>query len=80
MKSASSERERAYIDALATRYYNKADADRATLDATYAKAMSALAEKYPDDPDAATLYAAAIMNTMPWDYWTADLHPNPGRR
>ena len=78
LKSGVSEKERAYIDALATRYYNKEDADRATLDATYARALGALAEKYPDDPDAATLYAAAIMNTMPWDYWTADLQPKPG--
>ncbi len=77
LKSNASENERAYIDALATRYYNKEDADRSTLDATYAKAMGGLAEKYPDDPDAGTLYAAAIMNTMPWDYWTADLNPKP---
>ncbi|MGC1527072.1 MAG: hypothetical protein WA783_13570, partial [Phormidesmis sp.] len=24
---------------------------------------------YPDDPEAATLYAEALMDTMPWDYW-----------
>ena len=26
----------------------------------------------PDDPDVQTLYADAVMNTMPWDYWQKD--------
>jgi len=78
LKSHASERERAYIDALAARYSNREDADRAALDAAYASAMGELAKRYPDDPDAVTLYGAAIMETMPWDYWTADHQPRPG--
>ena len=78
LKSRASEREGAYIDALAARYSNREDADRAALDAVYARAMGELARRYPDDPDAVTLYGAAIMEAMPWDYWTVDHQPKPG--
>lgn len=65
-----SQKERDYIEALATRY--AADGDRAELDQAYAEAMHRLHEKYPKDTDAATLYAAALMNLSPWNYWTRD--------
>jgi tetratricopeptide (TPR) repeat protein len=75
LKARVTEREADYIDALATRYSPDPEADRAALDAAYAEAMAALSAKYPDDLDAATLYAAAIMNTNPWDYWYKDGTP-----
>ena len=31
--------------------------------------MKALHEKYPDDEDAATIYAEALMDLSPWNYW-----------
>ena len=65
----ATERERAYIEALATRYTPEAPDDRAELDAAYADAMRALVSAYPDDLDAATLFAEALMNMVPWDYW-----------
>lgn len=37
--------------------------------------MAGLVNRYPDDLDAAVLYAAAIMNTNPWDYWYRDGSP-----
>jgi len=72
-----SEREADYINALAVRYSPGPNADRAAMDTAYAAAMGALSEKYPDDLNAATLYAAAIMNTNPWDYWYKDGTPKP---
>ena len=30
---------------------------------------------FPDDTDVATLYAAALMNLSPWDYWNLDGSP-----
>jgi hypothetical protein len=33
--------------------------------------------RYPDDLDAATLFAEALMDTMPWQYWTKDGEPKP---
>jgi tetratricopeptide (TPR) repeat protein len=71
LKAHASPRERAYIDALAVRYTGRAD-DRAGADRAYADAMRRLAETYPDDPDARTLYAEALMDLRPWNYWTRD--------
>src|SRR6185503_12125186 len=36
-----------------------------------------VAKKYPDDLDAQTLYAEAIMDTSPWNYWAPDKTPKP---
>jgi tetratricopeptide (TPR) repeat protein len=75
---ASSEREQAYIQALAKRYSPEPVEDRANLDAAYAQAMREVAHRYPEDLDAATLYAEAVMDTQPWNYWTEDGQPRPG--
>ncbi|HYM81078.1 MAG TPA: hypothetical protein VEY91_06670 [Candidatus Limnocylindria bacterium] len=74
----ASEQERAYIDALATRYGTPAGADRAARDAAYARAMDALRKRYPDDLDAAALYAEAMLDLSPWNQWTLDGKPLPG--
>ncbi len=71
----ASEAERDLIDALATRYAEDPEADRAALDGAFAEAMGALAEKYPDDLDVATIYAESMMNLYPWNYWTDDAEP-----
>jgi tetratricopeptide (TPR) repeat protein len=66
------DRERAYIDALAKRYAADPRAARPPLDAAYAEAMRALAQRFPDDLDAATLFAQSLMDTSPWNYWNID--------
>jgi tetratricopeptide (TPR) repeat protein len=76
--SKLSESEKDYITALAARYSDDPQADRAGLDLAYANAMRKVAKKYPDDPDAGTLFAAAMMNLRPWDYWARDGHPHEG--
>ena len=68
----ASEKEQAYIDALAKRYTEKPVTDRSSLNQAFADAMLALARRFPDDVDAATLAAEAIMDTTPWNYWTKD--------
>ncbi len=68
-------KEQDYIDALAKRYTDDPQAERAPFDAAYAEAMGNLHAKYPDDLDAATLYAAALMNRSPWNYWEPDGRP-----
>lgn len=71
--------ERAYIEALATRYVSDPEkADRKELDKAYAEAMRGLHQRYPHDLDAATLFAASLMNVRPWDYWTPDSQPKDG--
>lgn len=75
--SAASPREQAYIAALQTRYQAEHAEDRAALDRAFADAMRGLVRQYPDDLDAQSLFAEALMNTMPWDYWTGDRSPKP---
>jgi tetratricopeptide (TPR) repeat protein len=67
-----------YIQALAKRYSPDVKADRQQLAVAYKTAMSELARKYPDDLDAATLYAESAMNLRPWKLWTKDGKPAPG--
>ena len=67
----ASARETALIDALGKRYASDASADRAPLDASYADAMKSVAARYPADDTVRTLYAEALMDTQPWDYWEA---------
>jgi tetratricopeptide (TPR) repeat protein len=74
----ANERERAYIEALTPRYVAVPRADRAQLDSAYATAMGRLAQRYPDDVDAATLYAEAKMDLRPWNYWQPNGQPYPG--
>ena len=73
---AATEREQQLIAALAKRYGAEADESQPLRDQAYARAMVALAEQYPDDPDIATLTASAIMNLSPWDYWFGDGSPH----
>ena len=69
--------ERAYIAALQGRYSANPPAVRASLDSAYAKAMGQVVARYPDDLDAATLYAEALMDLRPWAYWKKDGTPYP---
>ena len=77
LKSNVSERERAYIDALAKRYSAEAKPNRAALDRAYVEAMRSLHHSYPEDLDAAALYAESVIDLRPWDYWTRDMQPYP---
>ena len=77
LKNNVSERERAYIEALAKRYSGDAKPNRAALNRAYVKAMRELHNRYPDDLDAATMYAEAVMDLMPWNYWMRDMQPYP---
>lgn len=77
LKDKATEHERAYIDALSVRYSDDEETEREELDRAYADAMKALHEAYPDDNNAATLYAAALMNLSPWGYWNKDGSSKP---
>jgi hypothetical protein len=69
--------EQAYIEALAKRYSKDPQADRKQLAQAYRQAMAALVARYPDDLDAATLYADSLMVLRPWQLWNADGTPAP---
>jgi tetratricopeptide (TPR) repeat protein len=74
----ASERERAYIEALAQRYSGEENPDLKQLAHNYAKAMGELHRRFPDDLDAATLYAESLMNLKPWKLWSLDQKPEEG--
>ena len=61
--------ERDMIQAMAARYGPEPVASRAPLDSAYARAIKTVAKKYPNDPEAQTLYAEALMDLTPWNYW-----------
>jgi len=73
----SSKKEQDLIDALTDRY-GQGDYDLDQHNKKYLEAIKKVAKKYPQDADVQTFYAAAIMNTMPWNYWDLEGNPNPG--
>jgi len=40
-------------------------------------AMTKVAQQFPEDADIQILFAASVMNTVPWNYWDADGNPSP---
>ena len=74
-----SPRERDYIAAIAKRYPSPEPAsDWLAFHRDYSHAMRAMVQKYPDDVDAATLFAESLMMLRPWQLWTQDGEPAPG--
>ncbi len=78
LKSNATASERAYIEALAQRYEANPPTDRTRLDTSYSRAMEQVAKTFPDDLDAATLFAESLMDLRPWNYWQPDGTPYPG--
>ena len=64
--------ERAYVEAIVKRYSNDPQADLKALAVQYKDAMRDLVRRYPDDLDAATLYAESLMDLRPWQLWSND--------
>jgi tetratricopeptide (TPR) repeat protein len=74
-----SAREQAYVAALARRYPSPdPNSDWVNLHRDYSDAMRELARQYPDDLDAATMFAESLMMLRPWQLWTLDGEPAPG--
>jgi len=70
--------EQALIGAVAGRYGSDPKAARAPYDAAYAAEMAKVAAQFPGDDEIATLYAEAVMDLSPWDYWKpGGREPNP---
>jgi tetratricopeptide (TPR) repeat protein len=70
--------ERAYIQAMAVRFPADPKADRYQAAKDYHDAMRGVVQKYPDDLDAATLFAEAGMGLHPWGLWHIDGTPEEG--
>jgi tetratricopeptide (TPR) repeat protein len=71
LRSTAAPVDKALIEAGATRFNVPGGAlDRPTLDKNFAAAMKGVYERFPSDADVAVLYAEALMDLQPWDYWT----------
>ena len=79
LKRNATARERAYIDALSARYTGN-PADRRRADHAYANAMRKLVAAHPADLDAKTMFAEALMDLRPWNYWSRDGRAYPETR
>jgi hypothetical protein len=78
LESGASDVERGYIEALAARYSNAARPDFKALALAYKRAMADLMKRYPDDLDAATLYAESALELHPWQWFTPSGQPADG--
>jgi hypothetical protein len=60
---------------MAIRFPSDPKPDRAALARKYSDAMRDVSQRYPDDLDAATLYAESLMNLRAWKLWSLDGKP-----
>lgn len=70
--------ERAYILAMAKRFPADPKFDLRKAAEDYRDAMREVAKNYPDDLDAATLFAESGMDLHPWGLWRPDGTPEDG--
>ncbi len=78
LSSNASEAERGYIFAMAKRFPADPRSDLRKAAEEYRDAMREVVKKYPDDPDAATLFAESGMDLHPWGLWHLDGTPEEG--
>ena len=76
--SAASPSEQAYIQAMAKRFPADPNSDLKKAAEDYRDAMRDVARQFPDDLDAATLFAESGMNLHPWGLWHQDGTPEAG--
>jgi len=70
--------EQAYIQAMAKRFPADPNSDLKKAAEDYRDAMRQVVAEFPDDLDAATLFAESGMNLHPWGLWHHDGTPEAG--
>jgi tetratricopeptide (TPR) repeat protein len=78
LSAGASQSERAYIQAMAKRFPGDPNSDREKAAEDYHDAMRQVSAEFPDDLDAATLFAESGMNLHPWGLWHQDGTPEAG--
>ncbi|HKS76282.1 MAG TPA: hypothetical protein VJQ82_23920 [Terriglobales bacterium] len=78
LSSNASPSELAFIAAMGKRFPADPKADRRQAAEEYHDAMREVVNNYPDDLDAATLFAESGMNLHPWGLWHPDGTPEAG--
>ena len=75
--NSASDVEKALINALTARYSEDLTVETADLNVAYMEAMEKVVKEFPENDHVLVLYAASIMNTVPWNYWDEDGNPSP---
>jgi tetratricopeptide (TPR) repeat protein len=78
LSAGASPSERAYIQAMAKRFPADSKADRRKAAEEYHDAMREVMKQFPDDLDAATLFAESGMTLHPWGLWHVNGTPEAG--
>ena len=78
LSANASDSEKAYIQAMALRFPADDPAQRAKNAQAYNNAMRQVLKQFPDDLDAATLFAESGMDLHPWGLWHLDGTPEVG--
>ncbi len=78
LAGGASTSDQAYIGALAKRFPADPNSDLKKAAVDYRDSMREVVRAFPDDLDAATLYAEAGMNLHPWGLWHIDGTPEAG--
>lgn len=78
LSANASASEQAYVQAMAKRFPADPNADLKKAAEDYRDAMRQVAKQFPDDLDAATLFAESGMNLHPWGLWHQDGTPEEG--
>jgi tetratricopeptide (TPR) repeat protein len=78
LSAGASPSDQAYIQALARRFPADSNSDLKKAAEDYRDAMRQVTREFPDDLDAATLFAEAGMNLHPWGLWHVDGTPETG--
>jgi tetratricopeptide (TPR) repeat protein len=78
LSAGASASEQAYIQAMAKRFPADPNFDLKKAAEEYHDAMRQVSAEFPDDLDAATLFAESGMNLHPWGLWHQDGTPEAG--
>jgi tetratricopeptide (TPR) repeat protein len=78
LSAGASSSEQAYIQAMAKRFPADPKSDMKKAAEDYRDAMRKVVSEFPDDLDAATLFAESGMNLHPWGLWHTDGTPEEG--
>jgi tetratricopeptide (TPR) repeat protein len=78
LSANASPSDKAYIEAMAKRFPADPKSDLRKAAEDYRDAMREVSKQFPDDLDAATLFAESGMNLHPWGLWHHDGSPEDG--
>lgn len=77
LAGSTTDKEKALIQALTRRYEKSPPDSRSSLDEAYAAAMRDVSKRFPNDAVIASLFAEALMDLHPWNFWNKQGEASP---